>query len=453
MSPGSAIFINSALGGVRRLLADSAYMPRYQPDGRRVFFLRTFPSKSGRNDIWSIKPDGTDERLEFIDSISVTGATARISLSVSPDGKSVVWLRTFPEGGYQEVVRHNLVTGKERQVTFNKKKIDEVCWTGNDQIIFSSSKNGPSNLWLVPAEGGLEVQITKETGPDLGMKISSDGKRLLYYQSQSIGHVWISDLEGRSPKQVTSDDRQAISPALSPDGNSIAFSLLTGDPLALVFELYLMKRDGSSRQQLTRLFSRAGEPIWSPDGKRLAFNVRQSMGGFSSASFILDIANPGKPVEVGHGIPVWWTDQNQLFVFDSVRTWRYSLDGSGKKEIVNDSLRAIPLPGNHYLLGFSDRPGSEGAWLFPADKKKVARRLFKGAIPGNVQVAPNGKFLLYVKSPGELWKISLPDGKQERLPRNFPGLVSFSISQDCKEIVYIERRFAGKLVMIENLFK
>jgi serine/threonine protein kinase len=449
------IFTNSALGGVRRLLAESAFLPHYQPDGQRVFFLRGLyvPNKSGKLEIWSVKPDGKDERLEFIDSISVIG---RISLSVSPDGKSVVWPRTFPEGGYQEVVIHNLVTGKEWQITFDKKNIDDVCWTRNDQIIFSSNKNGTSNLWMVPADGGLEVQITKGTGPDRGMKISSDGKKLLYFQNQDIGHVWISDLEGRNPMQVTSDDRMAFFPALSPDGNSIAVSLLTGNAFGGAVDLYLMKRDGSSRQQLTRSNSSVGFPVWSPDGKRLAFSVSKSAGfSFASAkTFILDIANPGKPVEVGRGVAVWWHDQIQLLVHDSVTTWRYSLDGSGKKDGLNDSLGTIPLPGNQYLFGFSEKPGSEGAWLYPVDKKKAASRLFRGAFPGNVQVAPNGKFLLYVKSPGELWKISLPDGKQERLPRNFPGLLYFfSISQDGKEIVYIEMRGAGKLVMIENLFK
>jgi hypothetical protein len=58
-----------------------------------------------------------------------------------------------------------------------------------------------------------------------------------------------------------------------------------------------------------------------------------------------------------------------------------------------------------------------------------------------------------MKSPGELWKFSLPDGKQERMSKNFPELSDFLIRQDGKEIVYIKQRATGKLVMIENLFK
>ncbi|MCX6143682.1 MAG: protein kinase [Ignavibacteriales bacterium] len=458
VAPGgkvAKVFTNSTLGGVRRLLADSAYVARYQPDGRRVFFMRgsNIQSKSGKLEIWSIKPDGIDERLEFIDSISVRGT---VSLSVSPDGKSVVWLRTFPEGNYQEAVVHNLATGKERQVTFDKKNIDEVCWTRNDQIIYSSNKSGRLNLWMVPAEGGAPVQITKGIGPDNGMKISSDGKKLLYFQSQQMGDIWISDLEGRNPKQLSIEGRMAIEPAISPDGNSIAVSLSTGNPLDFsVFELYVMNRDGSSRQQLTRSNSLAVYPRWSPDGKRLAFTVSQISGGsaVNTKAFVFDMANPGKPVEVGRGVAMRWQDQNELLVFDSTGTWRYSLDSSGKKELLDDAFRTFPLPGNQYVLRFSETPGKEGAWLSSMDKKKEARRLLDGKLT-EFRAAPNGKFLLWARISGEFWRISLPDGKRERLPITISGINNgFSVRQDGKEIVYAVERNVGKLVMIENLFK
>jgi Tol biopolymer transport system component len=100
-----------------------------------------------------VTPEGTEERLEFIDSISVGG---NMSISVLPDGKTVVWLRTFPDGNYQEVVVRDLVSGAELQLEFTGRNCDEVCWASNNQIIFSSNKSGNTNLWMVPAEGGQQ---------------------------------------------------------------------------------------------------------------------------------------------------------------------------------------------------------------------------------------------------------------------------------------------------------
>jgi hypothetical protein len=39
---------------------------------------------------------------------------------------------------------------------------------------------------MVPAVGGQLVQITKGMGPDVGMKISTDLKKLLYYEKLLI---------------------------------------------------------------------------------------------------------------------------------------------------------------------------------------------------------------------------------------------------------------------------
>ena len=67
-----------------------------------------------------------------------------------------------------------LAGGRERQLTHDGKNIDEVCWTRQGLIIFSSNRAGNTNLWAMRASGGPAVQITKGAGPDLGMRISAD---------------------------------------------------------------------------------------------------------------------------------------------------------------------------------------------------------------------------------------------------------------------------------------
>ncbi len=72
-------------------------------------------------------------------------------------------------------------------------------------------------------------------------------------------------------------------------------------------------------------------------------------------------------------------------------------------------------------------------------------------------LSPSLRFLLEYHAPGEVWKVSLPDGKRERLggaftnPNIEPGSISFSY--DDKEAVYATKRISGKLVLIEDFIK
>ena len=65
--------------------------------------------------------------------------------------------------------------------------------------------------------------------------------------------------------------------------------------------------------------------------------------------------------------------------------------------------------------------------------------------------------MLLYEQPGEIWKVSLPDGKRERLcgafanPNIEPGSVRFSYYG--KEAVYATKRTSGKLVLIEDFIK
>src|SRR5262249_29211807 len=115
---------------------------------------------SDRTELWSVGVDGKDNRLEYVDSL---GSRGRISFSWSPDGKSFAWIRSYPEG-HQELFVVSRGGARERQLTFDRKNIDEVFWTLQNNIVYSSNRTGNSNLWMVRASGGPPVQITKGQG-------------------------------------------------------------------------------------------------------------------------------------------------------------------------------------------------------------------------------------------------------------------------------------------------
>jgi serine/threonine protein kinase len=466
--PGSnrgSIFLTSALGGGSRLIVQSAGVPRWQPDGKRIFFLRFPGINATKNlEIWSVTPEGTQEGKEFIDSISVSG---RISLSVSPDGKEVVWLRTFKDGNYQEVVVRNLASGAERQLTFNKKNIDEVCWVSNNQIIFSSNKSGNINLWMVPAEGGEQVQITKGLGPDLGMKISTDLKKLLYYERQDVGDFWISSLESGTTRQITFDDRKKFNPILSPDGKFIAFEMYSADPLTPSSAIYVSNRDGSNRRQLA---SSSGMnlswPDWSPDGSRISYVAYNRALPFGSSGttkgYVIDAVRTGAPKLIADGWPNGWLNSDSLLLIDGGKTWIASLATGKVTQFFEDSTDANPVPGGKYVRYIDLRKSyADTNWIVEVDasfkRKGPARRLY-GRKDGfkSFMVSPSRDFVILKNAGGKLLKVWIATGKEEPIPGTFPNIDNagnFSLNPGTNEFTYQVTRTKGKLVMIENLFK
>ena len=463
VSPGKItedILVTSALGGGSRVIAQSAFLPRWQADGKRIFFARGLYSntisKSRKLEIWSVEPEGTNERLEFIDSISVSG---RLSLSTSPDNRSIAWIRTVTAGGSQDIFVRDLASGAERQLTFDKKSIDEVCWTPNNQIIFSSNKSGNTNLWMIPSGGGSEVQITKGSGPDLGMKISADSKKLLYYQNQMTSDLWVGSLQTGMAQQLTFDDRIKFQPTISPDGNSIAFVTKISDPLKTSSLLFVMNRDGNNRRQITSNEEIAVLPTWSPDGKWIAYTVVRADSARYFKSYITDIGRPGAPKFVGNGQVLFWLDQQHLLLVvpSPYKTLIASVETGEVKPFFIDSTIAFPLPGGKDVFYRDLRRGREGRWVVEVNasfEPKGAPRKILGTV--EIVISPRLDFLVYQKPPGELFRMSLPSGKEERIPGSFPGF-SFggapSLNANTKEIIYAKVRSQGKLVMIENLFK
>jgi len=455
------IHIVSSLGGLSKRIIEIGFWPRWRPDGQRIGYILDpdmSPGKSGKKEFWSVKPDGRDNRLEFVDSVGTTGFGS--ALSWSPDGQSVAWLRTF-HGGYHEVIVRELATGKERQLTFDQKHIDDVCWTRRDAIVFSSNKAGSFNLWIVPVAGGQAVQITKGTGGELGIQISANGKKLLYQQVDAIGYLWIANSDGSGARQITFDERSIFSPSFSPDGRRLLFSM--NDLGLFTYHIYLMNRDGSNRQQLIFGSETILDYEWSPDGQWIAYcSSPGSAPRDSSSVYLIASSNPAAPRLLGRGYRIWWSNPKTLIVSRQFKNWIFSIEGAPPQKFYEDSTRAYPILEEKYILFKDFRKGREGWWIVPvAGLNGPSTGPPRKILPENsvVTIAQHGRFLLYLKyvnNVGEVRKMSLPDGKEQPFPVQLSDLhfsYGVGVSYDGKEIVYTEPRNRAKLVMIENLFK
>jgi serine/threonine protein kinase len=449
----------STLGGTSKRLLDPAALPRWRPDGQRIGYCRYKDggSTSGFPEFWSIKFDGSDNHREFIDSLAIPGVAEPFSWS--PDGGSTVFVRYYPSR-YEELVKYDFSTRSMHELTSNKKNIGDVEWTTRNTIVYSSNASGNTNLWMIPASGGAPVQITKGSGPDFNPRSSADGSRLVYLQLQSVGHLWMANSNASGLRQLTYDDINIYNISFSPDGKQIAFVTAQQDPLKPGQLLFVMDREGSNRIQLTTNEITAHSPLWSPNSKLLLFGQHAALEVHDSIKvFLLDPSNPGSPRLIGKGDPLWWLDDQSISCYHSNASWIMSIDGSGQQKRFADSAYAFMVQAGKYMLSFDQRVGKEGFWIAPAGERKdpqlpAPKKLLKAGVPSTLE--PSGRYLYYSKTTGELRRISLPEGRDERLSGSYPGLTPQSIidvSRDGKEIIYVDTRINAKLVMIENLFK
>ncbi|MCX6132880.1 MAG: protein kinase [Ignavibacteriales bacterium] len=451
------IAIVSTLGGTSKRLADPGAAPRWRPDGQRIGYVRNkdVGGTSVFPELWTMKPDGSDNHREFLDSLAAPHGYPVFSWS--PDGGSVVFVRFYP-GRFQELVTYDFESRSMRTLTSGKKNIGDAEWTTRGTIVYSSNNSGNTNLWMIPASGGTPVQVTKGSGPDFNARSSADGARLIYLQQQSVSHFWMANTGGA--RQLTFDDINILNIALSPDGKQIAFVSSLQDPLKPGQILNVMDREGSNRVQLTTSDGAAHGPVWSPNSKFLLYGQHAALEVHDSVKvYLIDPSNPGSTRTLGKGEPVWWTDNQSFSYYRSFQTWTMTIDGSGQPELLADSAFALKMQNGKYILSFDQHSGREGLWIAPVPGLKDAqlptpKKLLKAGV--SVTIEPSGRYIYYVKGVGEMRRMSLPDGRDERITGSFQGLTpqsSIDVSRDGKEIIYLDTRINAKLVMIENLFK
>jgi Tol biopolymer transport system component len=445
------ICVVSSLGGFSKRIVDLGFQPRWRPDGQRIayFLVGAWGSRSGQPEIHSVKANGTDDKVEFADSLFFGS-----SYVWSRDGRSICYARRDDKKIGQIVIR-DLASGQLTPLPTPHRSVP-MAWTEDDEIVFEMEVNGNINLWTMPASGGAPVQVTRGPGPDGSASISSDMKRLLYSQEQTIARVWSGSLADGSSRQLTFDDAQLADVRFSPDGTRVLFVESKNAGSTSISSLVLLALGGGSRTTLLSEEANYHSPQWSPDGKWIAVAIHpDSVLHDSAKTFLVDAESPGTMRPIGTGIPQKWIDNGSLIVQLGMGTYVLTVDGSPPTLYFRDSLTVTPvLDGAYVVYQHAVLAKNPGLWMAPfAGSGAAPRLLLKSLVSYDYDAA--GRALYYLTMQSEFRRMSLPDGKDEKVAWAFPHLAlssgGFHVSADGKQIAYLDSKRVSKMMLIDNL--
>ena len=393
---------------------------------------------------------------------------------ISPDGKWVLFSAVDVNLKENKKTPHlwvlPLAGGEARQLTSAAEGEDRGRWSPDGrQIIFSSSREGSSQIWMENFDSGSGQmagdahKITNISSEADGAIWSPDGKNILFvsevypdcaddacnkardeqragskvkamiftrlfyrhwttYTHFKRSHLFVVSASGGSAKDITPGDHD-VPPfslggqdmyAISPDGQEVAFTSNVDEVEAISTnnEIFTVPITGGTPRKLSTSPGSDSTPLYSPDGRFLAWRMQQR-AGYESDRFRLVVYDrkSGQIHNLTEGFDHW------------VETIAWSPD-SRTVYLTSEDKGEIPI--------YSLEIGSGNTSAAP-------REITRGS-NDELALSPDGKTLVFtrmtIQAPNEIYKLTIGAQKAEKLSHLNDAVLSQVLMQPLEPFWY-----------------
>lgn len=245
------------------------------------------------------------------------------------------------------------------------------------------------------------------------------------------GYLTSVAFDGSDPRPITDPPAEDVvasdvAPALSPDGQTIAFQrAVSGPSRGTPPFVYLVGRDGSGLRRLTTGRSVELDPAWSPDGSRIAL-ARRDRGTFelfvsASDGSGLERLTSTKPADEDY--PAWSPDGSRIaftryetgFETSGGDLWTMRPDGTGSDLLLGgrqddsspawspDGSRIAFVRDGHIAVVSADGSGVQILTSGSEEKEFRPRWL------------PDGNRIVFTRDPGLILIVSVGDRRLSQI--------------------------------------
>ena len=435
--------LNTAINKIREILGDSSENPR---------FVETLPRRGYRFIAPVEGAVATPPELEQPQAQTQPARLTRRAILVAvavfmAGGAAVYELRHRPVGPVQRALT---------RLTFDEGLQTGATWSPDGRFIaYSSDRGGKFDIWVQQITGGDPVQITKGPGQNWQPEWSPDGKYIAYRSEDGEGGLFVIPALGGSglERKVAPF---GFRPHWSPDGTQILFDT-EFVPLYPDHRFYVTGLDGASpREVLGDFFSKHGispeVAVWQPDGEQFTVWGAGPEEVTVNCSCLPD----------SWKIPFAGGSEQRLEIGPAIRQalGRVAADGSAEFSIGSSNFAWAPS-GNAVYYDQTLR-GARNIWRMSIDppnfRATAVERMTAGPGPdAGAAVSPDGKRLAFTSQSEQIRSLLFNfDANTGRISGagqviTSPGMTSFeeNLSRDGKKLAFISVR-AGKWEMREK---
>ena len=359
--------------------------PRVSPDGKSIVYVRKsndIMKDRERSNLWQISIDGNDHRPLY------SGLNSIRSPRWSPNGSKLAYISN--DTGSQQIHVRWMDDGETAVISQLQQSPSSLSWSPDGKwLAFTMNVKSESESIAEPRDKPLGAKWAKEPITVTSTRYQWDGQGIM---EPAYRHVFIVPSDGGSARQLTFGEFNHYgSLAWAPDSQKIFFSAHRSENWELVSDeadIYSVDIVTKDLEQISNEVGAERSPSISPNGKMIAysFEQRRPLAYTPNQVAIMDINGNNKRIISkdldGDADNLQWSDDNRSIFF--------SYDQRGIRKIgqlmLNGEIKNITNGLGGTTLG---RPYLSGSYHHSA--QNIAFTYGGGNRPADVAVLMNGK--------------------------------------------------------------